>query len=270
MKAKVFFSALILSFGIGMMLNSCTKDETESTDLKSVSQDESTVDNYFDDASSQTDMYEDGAKSLELFSTCTPNVTITKPADALFPKHIVIDYGTEGCEGMHGHIRKGKIIVDQTGFMTVSGSVRTITFEDFYIDDFKIEGTRTVTSNGLNENQNYQRTTVLADGKITTPDGKVITRTAEHVQEWIAGAGTPFNIFDDKWQITGSATGTNRFGNTYNALITTPLIFDLSCAYKITQGIKSITTDNHVIIIDFGSGDCDNQFTITIDGVIQN
>jgi hypothetical protein len=271
MKAKIIFAALILSFGIGMLLNSCKKDATSTTDdMTSVAQDETKVDNYFDDASSQTDLYENGTKSLELSSPCTPTVTITKPDGTAFPKHIVIDYGTTGCEGTFGNIRKGKIIVDQTGLMGISGSVRTITFDNFYINDYKIEGTRTVTSNGLNTNQNYQRTVAMVNGQITTPDGKIITRNAEHVEEWIAGADTPLNFTDDKWSVTGSATGTNRNGKSYTAVITSPLIFDFGCQYKITQGIKTITTENHVVVIDFGNGACDNDITKTVDGVVKN
>ncbi len=268
MKTKAFISALLLSFGIGIMLFSCTKEEVSSTDLNAVSQDETKIDNYFDDASSETDMYDNGTKSAELKSNCTPTVSITHPTQgSFFPKHIVIDYGTDGCEGYFGHVRKGKIIVVQTNFMIVPGALRTITYENFYLDDFKIEGTRTVTSNGLNAEQNYQRTTVLSNGKITTPDGKIISRSAEHIQTWISGSQTPINIFDDKWQITGSAAGTNRNGKSYTSVITSPLIFDLSCTHKITQGVKTITTDNHVIVIDFGNGDCDSQIDITIDGV---
>jgi hypothetical protein len=37
--------------------------------------------------------------------------------------------------------------------------------------------------------------------------------------------------------------------------------------YKLTQGIISITTDLHAITIDYGDGTCDNEATVTVDGV---
>ena len=198
---------------------------------------------------------------------CKPNVTIVQDNNAnKFPRTVAIDFGDTGCEGEFGKMRKGKIIVRQTKKMTEQGALRTITLENFEIDGFKIEGTRKLGSKGKNDQGNYEFTASLTGGKITTPGDKEITREMTRQKEWIKGSETPRLIRRHEWKITGSAEGVNRKGKTYTSEITSPLILDLSCRYKLVQGEIKITTDNREIVINYGTGACDNKATTTIDG----
>ncbi len=258
---KVIYSFIFIAFALS--LSFCKKNKTEeSEDFYIVTTDESFSNNLFDDCDQQIDEYANGVNNAK--GACSPIVTISQNG---FPKTVTIEYGQDGCQGLLGHIRKGKIVVTQTAPMTDKDAVRTINLINYSVDGFIIEGTRTVASNGINANGNYERTSVVANGKITTPDGLVLTRNSTRVLEWIEGSRTPYNVFDDKWKVTGTASGTNRYGKNYESVITNPLVFYMGCRYLITTGLITITTNAHLITIDYGTGDCDNVANISIDGV---
>lgn len=258
--SKIFFTLVFLTFSL-FLINSCKDKESDiQSDLVQASQDDATADDIFDDLSRQADLYQESQKA-----TC-PTVTVTSPDSSAFPRHVVIDYGT-GCEDAFGRIRKGKIIVDQTDYFFNVDAVRTFTLDNFYINDYHVEGTRAVVCNGRNDENFIQHTITLTGGKVTTPEGLVITRDAVHTREWIEGDSTLINFYDDIWRIKGTAQGVNRFGNEYTSVITQPLIIDMSCMYKLTEGLITINSDNHIVTIDYGSGSCDNQASVTVDGV---
>jgi hypothetical protein len=55
-------------------------------------------------------------------------------------------------------------------------------------------------------------------------------------------------------------------GNTWSSVILDPLIKKFTCRW-IVKGTKRITRNNHLGILDYGNGDCDNQAVLTINGV---
>ena len=68
-----------------------------------------------------------------------------------------------------------------------------------------------------------------------------------------------------------AASGTTRRGVSYTVAITEGLVFKLSCiatskVYIPVSGTKVITFKNKTVTIDFGAGDCDNTFTVTLNG----
>jgi hypothetical protein len=179
---------------------------------------------------------------------------------------ITIDFG-EGCEGPAGRMRKGKIIITYTGRYFEPGSVITLTFEDFYLNGKKLEGTRTVTN--LSETiEDYPKHNIkLVGGKITWPDGTTMTRETDRTRTWKRAA----NPINDEVEIFGTASGTNRRGISYSATVaeTTPIVLKRSCwasgVFMPVSGIKVMTrTGRLTITTDFGDGTCDKIVTITI------
>ncbi len=85
-------------------------------------------------------MAELGLKSAAVSDTC-PLITITSAGEDFWPRNIVIDYGT-GCEGLFDVVRSGTILITLSGRGVIVGSVRTLTFQDYYVNGAKIEGTR--------------------------------------------------------------------------------------------------------------------------------
>ncbi len=183
-------------------------------------------------------------------------------------KIITIDFG-DGCEGKDGRIRSGKIIIHYTDRLWVPGAQVTVTFEDFYCDGKKIEGTR-IRTNISESMSDYLRFRIeLIGGKVTWEDGTYATRDA--VWE-VTRIRTP-NPMNDERIRTGHAEGVTKEGIGYKVTITEPIVWKRGCLPKKkvmipVKGVKVTEFDNGVTItIDYGDGECDNLVTITKDGV---
>ena len=48
-------------------------------------------------------------------------------------------------------------------------------------------------------------------------------------------------------------------------MVNTDIVFKRRCRFPVS-GIKVVTTENRVITIDFGDGECDRTATVTVDG----
>lgn len=183
-------------------------------------------------------------------------------------KIITIDFG-EGCVGKHGRERKGKIVITYTDRRFVPGAVHTITFEDFYVDGKKIDGVRTRTNISASEDDYLRFRIELTEGKVTWEDGTFATREAVWETTRVR---TPNPINDERIR-TGSASGVNREGVSYNVTITKAIVWKRACLplKKImipVEGTKvKAFNDGKTVTIDYGDGTCDNLVTITKDGV---
>ncbi|MGH2648266.1 MAG: hypothetical protein ACRDE8_11890 [Ginsengibacter sp.] len=80
------------------------------------------------------------------------------------------------------------------------------------------------------------------------------------------GNGTPFYPLDDKFEITGNASGSNSNGNTWTSEIIDPLIKRFTCPWRV-KGTVNITRGATMAVLDYGDGSCDNKTTITINGI---
>jgi len=184
-----------------------------------------------------------------------------------WPREITIDFG-DGCEGRDGRIRSGKIIIHRTGLYRDEGSVHTYTTENFNVDGYRIEGSRTVTHMPTGGNTTFS--IVVKDGKITAPSGETITWESSRTREWSEGEETTFftdgikGILDDVYLIDGTASGTNREGRAFTMEITTPLKVRLNCRWIVSGKMELQPEDLKKRTIDFGDGECDNEAVVTI------
>ncbi|MBN2348558.1 MAG: hypothetical protein JXJ22_06970 [Bacteroidales bacterium] len=192
-------------------------------------------------------------------------VTVDHPDTTWFPKVITIDYG-DGCTTIINHDTitiKGIIQITITGRYFVEGSQRIVELIDYYVNDVKIEGTRTITNLGLNDNGNLELQTELTNGKIIVNDTLFMTREALYTRECIFGDS--FDMADDEFYITGGAQGINFFGEQYARTITNPL-HKTSCLFFVSGTIVSEVEGQSAVTLDYGDGECDNIATLTKDG----
>lgn len=276
MKTKIYLFAAILTFGF-FFLSSCKKDKIDSDTTSS--EDNSLVENMFEDVFKVVDETLktndlDGTKSYfyhHNYGDCA-SVTIDPAGRGVFPKTITIDFGDTNCVGDNGVSRRGKIITTITDYYRNAGSVRTTTFDNFYINDYKVEGTKTVTNEGRNEAGHMYYTIEVSNASVTSPEGEEITWQSNRTREWIEGEETTVltdglnGILDDVYLITGASSGVNRFGKSYNITITKALRVEADC-FWISEGTKEITPEGKKTrTIDYGDGTCDFNATVTIDG----
>jgi hypothetical protein len=175
-------------------------------------------------------------------STDGPIVTIAPLDLTTFPKTITIDYQT-GVLCEDGITRKGIITIVSTNWYGIEGSEHTTTFNNFYHNDFKVEGTHFVTNLGENLDGHLQYSVTIDNGKITTSSGKTISYTENSIRTWVAGSNTPLNIWDDEYKLEGTQTGVSSKGIEYSLTIEEPLHFVL-LPRSITSGILDIDVAN--------------------------
>ncbi|MFN8239163.1 MAG: hypothetical protein U0X39_00185 [Bacteroidales bacterium] len=264
-KLSLFITALAL---IG--LTYCTKDsspiEQTSVDL---ADDDAVSEVAFDDVFTTVDnatvtlesyLSKGDLKSVTIASDSCPIITITNPTTGIWPKTITVDYG-DGCTGFNGSTRKGKIIITVTERRAVLNSTRTVTFENYYFNGIKVEGTKVVKNIGPNNNQNIVFEVTLTDGKLILPNSKTIERSFEHQREWVAGWLTK-NIWDDECLITGTATGKNIDGVQYTHTITSALHWKRVCEF-FTSGVMKFEREGaEAVELDYGTGECDAIATL--------
>lgn len=204
-----------------------------------------------------------GSSSFIEISEASQCATITRDTTATI-RTIIIDFGTSNCLCNDNRYRRGKIIVTHTSNYFDDGSVKKITFQDFYRNDNKLQGTRVVTNKGLNSSGNKHWEVVETDMIITKLDGKIHTWNSTRDREMLSGSATPYVWLDDEYQITGAASGVNQNNVNYTSLITTPLHRNMNCNW-IDKGVIEFENNKGAKrTIDYGNGLCDAIATITV------
>ena len=272
---KTVKSLLLLCCVSFVLFYSCKKDDTPVT--ASDNETQTSVDNSFAESTSNdvtavsTQSEDNGVAGTPLDSSYGYHLghcaTLTRDTTSV-PYKLTIDFGTINCLCFDGKYRRGKIIVLYTGHYRDAGSKHTITFEDYFVNNYKVEGNQTVVNNGRNAAGNLTFS-VNVSMVITDSTGKALTHTSTRLREWIAGESTwGFHAWsDDVYKITGSASGTNFNGTSYTATITNPLIVSLSCRWIEEGTIEFAPQSKLKRTIDYGNGDCDNKATVTIAGI---
>ncbi|WP_136481382.1 hypothetical protein [Cognatitamlana onchidii] len=189
-----------------------------------------------------------------------PTITVTPFDLNTFPKTIVIDFKS-GILCKDGVTRKGVITVVSTNWYGQEGSEHTATFDNYYHNDYLVEGTHFVKNLGKNNNDELRYAVTIKNGKITTAEDEVITYTEDSFRTWVAGSNTPINIWDDEYELEGTQNGVNSKGIDYTLSVKEPLHFVL-----LPRSIKS-----GILNIDIGKiKDIElnyNNSTVTILGV---
>ena len=270
MVMKTRINVMIASIAILSVISCSRKDSLDDPAINLADNDavsEAVFDDIFnsaDDAEIKLEDYlKSGAKSDE--ETTCPVVTFDRPPDSSWPKTVTINFGT-GCTGFYDNTRSGKIIITLTGPRLEEGSVKSVTLDNYYINGIKVEGTKQVTNLGLNNDQKMEFSVTLTGGKITLEDGQVIERSFERQRVWIAGKET-LSIWDDEFQITGTATGVNRNGTGYTNTIITPVLLKRACRFPVSGVVKlEIEGLSEPVELDYGDGECDATAVITMAG----
>lgn len=198
-------------------------------------------------------------------------VTITPIQRNVFPKTVVMDFGA-GCT-INGRLRSGKIITHYTGRLIEPGQSAITTFENYKIDELKVEGKHKLTNSTVPGANQRQFTVEVHDAKLIWANGNYEEWNSKRVNTQIEGNGT-IPPADDIFRITGSSRGKTKKGDVtvaWNTEITEPLIKKFTCRWLSKGIIKTVreglpANTRWVGIINFGNGDCDNKASLTING----
>ncbi len=161
--------------------------------------------------------------------------------------------------------RSGTVIVsytrtssDNPGRITMS-----VSFDNYTADDVQIEGTITSIIGAVNKTPSF--TVKSTDMVLTYSDGRTIKGSSSQTFTMVEGFATLAEPADNVIEVSGSSSGTNRAGNIFSAQ-SNKVRFIWGCQYPVS-GTSTVTSDKGETIVDFGDGECDNEASITKNGV---
>lgn len=284
MKTKtIMYGFAIAAIAFATIFSSCKKDkknepEEKDTDTSAAS-DQAFASTAVNDMTSISD--EAGTSytvsSFKMASTdgllAGGCATVTIDSVSGPTRTLTVNFGTTNCSCIDGRNRRGSLVITFTGHYRDSGMVKTVTPVNYFVDDYQITGTKSITNKGHNA-ANHLVYEVSANLQIIKPNGGgTITWNSTRQREWTTGESTPFNWSDDKYSITGSASGTNAGGTTFTSVITTPLVRNmaLGCRRHFVSGIIDHTpAGKPTRTLNYGNGVCDDLATVTINGITYN
>ncbi|MEO6303109.1 MAG: hypothetical protein ABIP51_08040 [Bacteroidia bacterium] len=270
----------ILIFGLSLTLafTSCKKKEQEE-DKETESATESSLANSIDNDMSNIADEAGRTKNVSSYRT-TETSAILAPCtilqfDTLVNTNadsITVNFGTNNCPCNDGRSRRGSLLIIYTGKYKDSLTTITVTPINYYVNDNKVNGSKTIKNLGHNS-QGHLIYDINANISIVKADNSgTIQWISTRQREWLVGESTLI-WSDDKYSITGSANGSNANGRSFTSVITSgkPLIRDMSlgCRKHFVSGeVQHTPQGKPTRYIDFGNGTCDDKATVTINSKV--
>lgn len=288
---KIFFTLGLA----GLIFTSCKKDSEGPdtfTEDQVVAYDQNQADTEADDVSnleSQIMEANDGKINgrIATDSIVIPFDTGNCAQVTIVPKGnnptgtITIDFGTTGCLGKDGRLRKGKIISTFTDRLRTQGAVINTSYENYGVarrgssdfvmfDNSSTKKTTTTSAPAIIEDNAVLGITREVNMKVTLPAGNVFSYTGTRQMEW--NLGQLQNRWDNVYitKAGSNQSGVDRKGRNYTMTVNTDVVRKAECAfigiYKPVSGQLTISHDNKTKVVNFGDGACDNTVDVTING----
>lgn len=280
---RKYINPLLLAFVfIALAFSSCkqTTEPTTSANTQS-SEDNALIDGEFSAIFSMASSQGDVTNSTEaekkangiagekdksdLLPSCA-TVTIDSIA-----KEILIDFGSQNCLCNDGLYRRGKVKMKLTGVWKAIGSSFTINLIDYYVQDMKVTGTKTI---NILSSGSFSIT--VTGASIETPTGTIswnANRTITHTKGFL----TKNTTADDEYEIIGNASGINRKGVGFSVSISNanPLLKRLSCTQKefISGEVTILNDKGDTLIVNYDPDNtkgCNKNAVVTINGKTYN
>lgn len=269
MKRTRIMAGVILLATLMVIQTGCKKNsETPENADTSTAQDNALAESYFDNATEWSDKAMAGAnlKSTTIDTVYMGTCVLATLDLTASPFKLTIDFGPVNCQCDDGKWRRGKIFVTFNGNYWSPGTVINYSFENYFINDNQVVGQKTVTNMGRNTANHLWWETVVSGAVILADNGGTITWNSTRQHEWSEGESTPWVWWDDVYLITGTAGGVGANNKSYSCTITSPLRKKLNCEWLQSGTINLQVQDLPLIIVDYGTGTCDNVATVTVNG----
>ena len=199
-----------------------------------------------------------------------PNYTL-KNFNYSFPQDtldtLIVDFGNSNIlyPNPGGKLRKGKIISEFTGKYHDSLSIINISFDNYQVNNYLVEGEIVIINNGKNIQGNSVYLISSNNMSVSNNSRGKIDWQVNISKEWINGEETFFNKNDDAFILNGTSSGNSTNNNNFSSTIMSPLIIEYNCLYGclVTSGEVKLTPDGYEDrIIDYGNEGCDCNVVI--------
>ncbi len=186
--------------------------------------------------------------------------TVSVSPQGTFPKVLTLDYAT-GCVTPKGQSISGQIIATFSGLANQAGITVSISLVNLKYKGYTVSGTYSVSCAGPGS---YSGS--ISNGVVVNPEGGTTTYSGTFSVIQVEGASTNGlnQQSDDVYNITLSIAGVDTNGKMYTAKTTSPIRKELDCTWVVSGAIEVKTGNSAKKTLDFGSGTCDDQATLTI------
>jgi len=180
---------------------------------------------------------------------------------------ITLDFGTSPCLGADGKSRSGIMQLVYGGNFKNPDKYRLLIFKNFKSDTVVINGR--FIYDPIEQNGNGDLTvSVKADSiNLAFDNGNTFSFDMERTWTWTEGIANN-DPTDDVYEVTGTATGINSKNKEFSMEITQALVYKTTCwsssIYYATQGILEARENRKTFVVDYGSGLCDKEITVTV------
>ncbi|HXU26297.1 MAG TPA: hypothetical protein VN698_03630 [Bacteroidia bacterium] len=285
-KKTIITSLALATMSAALIFSSCKKkeevdsDTTAAEDHTQVETHSNDVENIGEQASyGSMSTYKLGSQAQEnIYSTCA---TITSYAvNSTDNDTLLVDFGT-GCTGADGRTRSGSLqyIYSAGLHYRDSGNVINVSSNNYVVDGNSISIiSKTIKNKGHITNGNLTWT-IDASMSVTKANGKTITWTTSKTKVLLAGErpnNQPIDWAHAQIAIFGTASGTSANGQSFTASVAqaTWLVRNFNCTgYRkcFVAGELDFTPGSKPTrYINFGTGNCDADATVTINGHVYN
>jgi hypothetical protein len=195
-------------------------------------------------------------------------VTTTQIGGTRFPLQVTLDFGA-GCLGRDGRTRKGKIIINYTGRLLVPGNSASVSFDGYSVNDIQVSGSYKITNTGTAAARSF--TIEVSKAKLTKPNGNYTEWNSTRTITQVAGELTPVIALDDVFSVSGEANGTVKRGDKlyqWSTRITESLVKRFNCPRIVRGTIELRKGNTTIVVLDYGSGVCDDKATYTVNGTV--
>lgn len=259
---------VVLSMVSLVSLNSCKDDEQVDLSAQeevAVVQQATVADNSVDEELEAFDESIVASEGGRVGEDECPTVTRDEVA-----KTITLDFGTS-CVGRYGRERSGKVVITYGGVFDDDMANRTVTFDNYYVNNNRIQGTILLRNINRNNEGHLTAERELVDYKVTFPGGDYYMINGSTTREWVEGENDGVRG-NEVIEVTGSYEGINSNNVEFSRVITEPVRADFSCwtdgGFLRTQGVIEMTITNsarsRTRVLDYGDGSCDNSVTVTV------
>lgn len=235
MKATQLIHVLLLATVVALMTTGCEKfRENRQYDA---TLDHSVAESSFNDIYRVVEQLVGTTRGL-VSDTC---IAVTG-STAEYPTTLNIDFGAEQCADLYDVKRSGSMSLTLTDDWLTTGAQATVVPNNLMISGFGVTGTLSLVNLGYNTSNQREVGFKVTDAVITQPDGSTVAWSCDRLYT-LVDANNAALIFDDEYNITGTAEGINNEGRAFQVVITTPLIWEAICRW-VRSGNTKITVED--------------------------
>ena len=291
-RTKIAFAALMFTMVVSVL--SCKKDSNTNNDADtdvSGASDNALAENTSNDIVSIASQSADNTSlTLSTFRSSDPSEDLSSCATVsrdTVTKIVTVTFNNSTC--VDGRTRNGSLVFNYSA--STNGAVHyrdpgftcSVTSNNYIVDGNQVSIlSKTITNTtpvGFNPASTNETWNITANISIVKASGATVSWTCNRVKTLLntsttyTDAATPIDWHNARIGITGTANGTRANGETFTANVTSQLIRDfggcnINGRHPFIQGTLTYSpTGKATRYFDYGSGTCDLDATVTINGV---